>query len=267
MLLSALVAPNASAGESKPLWEFGFGLAPATFPDYRGSSEQQAYLLPLPYVVYRGDFLRADREGIRGRLIRGQAFEVDLSFDGAVPVSSDDDNARAGMDDLDPVFEFGPSINWVVHEGDGFRWQLRLPVRAGIATDFSRVEQVGWRFQPMLNLDLRDVMGGWNVGVNLGPQFATRDYHAYYYDVAADETTDDRPAYRAPAGYGGTGLLLSASRRFDNLWVGGFMRYENLNGARYEDSPLVETRHSVMGAIGVAWVFGQSQERVQIGQD
>lgn len=264
VLLIVLPSAGATATETKPLWEIGLGIAPTTFPDYRGSSRQQTYLLPLPYVVYRGDVFRADREGIRGLLVDRPRLSVDVSIDGAVPVSSDDDSARAGMDDLAPVFEGGPSVNWLLYRDERVRWRLRMPVRAGIAVDFEDIRHVGWRFQPMLSLDLREVLGGWDIGISAGPQFSTRAYQAYYYDVPTADATAERPAYRAPGGYGGAALTLSASRRFDSLWAGAFVRYQNLDGARFQDSPLVETRHAVMAGAGIAWILGRSERQVPV---
>lgn len=263
-LLCVLPLATIAAAETKPLWEVGLGVAPTTFPDYRGSSRQQAYLLPLPYVVYRGDIFRADREGIRGLLVDWPLLSVDVSIDGAVPVSSDHDSARAGMEDLAPVFEAGPSVNWLLHQGEHTRWRIRMPVRAGIATDFDRVRHVGWRVQPMLSVNLREVLGGWDIGISAGPQFSSRPYQAYYYDVSAADATGDRPAYRAPGGFGGAALTLSASRRFERLWAGAFVRYQNLEGARFQDSPLVETRHAVMAGAGIAWIVGRSRRQVRV---
>lgn len=60
ILLVCLVAlTQAALAEQKPLWELGFGLAPITFPNYRGSDEQSAYVLPLPYFIFRGDRFKA----------------------------------------------------------------------------------------------------------------------------------------------------------------------------------------------------------------
>ncbi|MDN3517114.1 MipA/OmpV family protein [Aquisalimonas lutea] len=264
VLLALLPWTAPGAGETKPLWEIGFGVAPTTFPDYIGSSRQQTYLLPLPYVVYRGDVFRADREGLRGLLVDRPRLSVDVSLDGAVPVSSDDDSARAGMDDLAPVFEAGPSVNWLLYQDGPVRWRIRMPVRAGIAVDSDGIRHVGWRVQPMLSLDLRDVLGGWDIGISAGPRFSSRAYQAYYYDVPAADATDERPAYRAPGGYGGAVLTLSASRRFDSLWAGAFVRYQNLAGARFRDSPLVETRHAVMAGAGIAWILGRSERQVPV---
>ena len=67
MLLQALsLIPLCSHAREAPLWEAGAGMAVIDFPDYRGSDERHTYVLPVPYVVYRGEFLKVDRENIRG---------------------------------------------------------------------------------------------------------------------------------------------------------------------------------------------------------
>ena len=107
-LLLAALAPSARA-EPKPKWELGAGATVLRLPDYRGSDESRGYVYPLPYFVYRGEFLRLDREGLRGVLIESDRVEFDLSLFGSLPVDSSKNLARAGMPDLDPVLEIGPS--------------------------------------------------------------------------------------------------------------------------------------------------------------
>ena len=262
--LAALLAMQASAADAEqPLWELGMGVFPNSFPNYRGAEDQQYYLLPLPYVVYRGDILRVDREGIRARLFDSDRVQINLSLNGAIPVESDSEGARRGMPDLDPTFEIGPSLNVrLANPSPQQQLHLRLPVRAVVATDFAAAEQVGWLFHPQINLDSSGVAGGWNVGLTLGPLFATRDYHAYYYDVKPEFATATRPVYRAASGYSCTAAVLGVSRRYDRLWLGGFVRYDYLAGAEFDDSPLVETDHSAMAGLAVAWIFAKSPEMV-----
>ena len=62
-------APGSTAAPAGPLWELGIGAAAVRLPDYRGSDQAHSYLLPLPYVVYRGKILRADRDGARALLL------------------------------------------------------------------------------------------------------------------------------------------------------------------------------------------------------
>ena len=257
--LAVLLAfiPTAYA-DGPPLWEAGLGVAPLVFPDYRGSSKYRAHVLPLPYVIYRGDILRIDRQGVRGRLFETPRLRLEMSADGAVPVISDDNPRRRGMPDLDPIFELGPSLNVFLHQGELVRTRLRLPARAVMATDFRSVQHVGWKAHPQISLDIPAAVQGWNLGLSVGPLFGDRRYHGYYYGVSPTHATPSRPAYQASGGYSGAAVLLSTSRRFNRTWFGAFLRYDNLDGAVFLDSPLVETRHAVMAGMAVTWVFKQS---------
>lgn len=262
-LLLAGACREASA-EQRPLWEFGLGVAPITFPDYRGSDEQSGYALPLPYLIYRGERLKVDEDGPRGILFDTERAELDLSLNAAIPVDSDDNDARAGMEDLDPTIEIGPVLKLHLTEKNA-SWRLRLdlPLRAVIATDFSSVEHVGYLLHPQLWLDTPGI-AGWGVSMGVGPIFADRRYHDYYYGVSPQFATAVRPAYDPDAGYSGASLLAGTGRRFKNIWVGAFLRYDNLSGATFEDSPLVETQHFFAAGLAIAWIFARSSERVSV---
>jgi outer membrane protein len=260
LLAGSIASP---CGSAEPLWEAGVGLAGLSMPDYRGSDERRHYLLPFPYVIYRGDFIRIDREGITGRLFSSARVTLDLSADAGVPVKSDKNSARQGMTDLDPTFELGPLLKLCLDspcQGDE-QLSLHLPLRAVIATDFTHMESAGWVANPHLNYDNpRLLPDGWKFSVAAGPIFATRAYHAYYYDVPLSQATALRPAYAASGGYSGWRTLLTTSRRFDRFWIGAFARYDSLSGAVFKDSPLRRTSHAFMAGIGVAWVLGQSEQ-------
>jgi len=263
VLALSIVSVAAPAAE-KPLWELGLGVAPVTFPAYRGADEQRSFTFPIPYIVYRGDRLRVDRGGARGMLWDSENVEVDLSFDGAIPVDSTDDGPRAGMEELDPIVEVGPSLKIRLADTDSGRLEFRLPVRAAIGIGGGSTHHEGWKVHPMLSYNAPGLVDGWDVGFNLGPKFASRDFHAYYYDVEAADVTRDRPAYRADAGYSGMSMLVSASRRFDRFWVGSFLRYDNLKGATFDDSPLVETDHAISAGVAISWILWRSDETVHV---
>ena len=241
-----------------PLWEAGLGVAPISFPDYRGSDRQQTYAFPLPYFVYRGDILRVDRDGLRGVILEQSRFELNLSASGSIPVRSDADGARAGMPDLDPIFELGISMNWEAMANDDIRVRLRLPVRAALASDLRSLNHVGWRAEPMINIETVEHPEQWALSFSTGPVIADRHYHAYFYSVPAEFATETRPEYNAPGGFSGWMAVATASRRFARTWVGAFFRYDNLTGASFENSPLVETRESFAAGLGIAWILGQS---------
>lgn len=263
-LLVLLPAGEGGAGENThlPLWEAGLGAAPLAIPSYRGSNSRDYYLAPMPYLVYRGDFLRLDREGLRGLLYDSPRVQVDISGDGALPASSDADTPRAGMPDIDPVGEIGPSLNYLLYERGHVRVRLRLPVRAVFASDLTYVDDHGWKVHPNINVKAADVWRGWNMGLTLGPIFADSRYHAYYYAVDPVYATPVRPAWKAGGGYSGTALMLTAARRFEKIWIGAFVRYDNLAEAAFVDSPLVETRHALVVGMAVARVFWQSDRTV-----
>ncbi len=251
------------AGVQRPLWELGVGVAGLSLPDYRGSDERRTYLLPLPYIVYRGTWLKADRDGARALLFDSERVKVDVSAAGSTPTRSEDNAARDGMPDLKGTVELGPNLNITLARSRQARWKLdlRLPLRAGFSIERSP-KFVGTTFEPNLNLDIGGVAGGWNVGLLTGPVFADRLQNAYFYGVDAAYATASRPAYQAHGGYGGWRALAAGSRRFGNAWVGAFLRYDHLRGATFDDSPLVRRQSALTFGFGVSWVLATSAERV-----
>jgi len=249
--------PGAARAEQLPLWEAGIGLAVIDFPDYPGADERTTY-------AYRGDKLKVGREGIRGLFFESDKVELDFSANAAIPVKSSNNQARQGMPDLDPTFQFGPTLNFTLQRGEQSKLQIRLPIRGVIATDFTHAQGAGFVFEPQLVLDLNKLAlaSGWRFGIAAGPLFADRRYNAYYYSVDPQFATPQRPAYQAPAGFAGTQLLLSTSRRYRDWWFGAFVRYQSLNGAVFRDSPLVKQRDALAGGIGFAWVFAHSSSLV-----
>lgn len=264
----ALWAP-VSHGEEKPLWEFGMGVGAIAFPDYRGSDETQLYPVPVPYFVYRGEFLKADRDGVRGQLFDRRYAELSISVNGTIPVNSEDNAARRGMPDLKPTFELGPSLE--LHLWQSAESQVKLdvvmPVRVPITIE-SSPQSLQWTFAPRLNIDVANVgRTGWNFGTGVGPVFAADRFHDYYYSVPARFATPTRPEYHADGGYSGMHVLAALSKRYPKYWVGAFVRYDWLGDARFEDSPLVRTKNSIAGGFGIAWMIGESKRKVETEQD
>ena len=251
--------------EEKPLWEAGIGAGVLTFPDYRGADRRQTYVLPVPYFVYRGEFLKADRNGVRGIFFNSDRVDLNVSVSASAPVDSIDNPTRAGMPNLKPTFEIGPSLDitlWALR-ARGLKLDLRLPFRAGITLE-SNPQYIGWLFSPRLNLDIADAIGpGWNLGLLTGPLYGDRKQHRYFYSVAPEFATPDRPAYDARSGYGGMQFVAAVSKRFPSFWVGGFVRYDTLAGAVFDDSPLVKQKNYLAGGIAVSWILGESSRKVQ----
>ncbi len=250
-------------GTQRPLWELGLGVAGLRLPDYRGADQSRGYVLPLPYIVYRGTFLKADRDGARALLFDSQRVKVDVSVAASTPTRSRDNDARSGMPNLPGTFEIGPNLNVTLAHSIEQRWKLdlRLPLRAAVTLQRSP-GFVGSTFSPNLNLDLGGVGGGWNLGLLTGPLFADRKYHAHFYSVDAADATPQRPAYQAHGGYAGWQALAATSRRFGNMWVGGFLRYDTLRGAAFESSPLVRRTSALTLGVGLSWILATSSDLV-----
>lgn len=262
---AGLFGVTAHAADEKPLWEAGLGVATVSFPAYRGSDQRSQFVLPSPYFVYRGEFLKADREGMRAELFESDQLELTVSGALSPPASSDDILVRANMPDLDANIEFGPQLNvklWQAEHG-ARQLKLLLPLRAAFTLN-SHPKSIGWVFHPKLNLDVGSLpaLPGWNIGLQAGALFGDRRQHQYFYGVDVPYATADRPAYEARGGFAGTQYLVGVSKRYDKHWVGAFVRYDNLSGASFANSPLVRTRNYVAAGVAISWILGESSTRV-----
>ncbi len=264
LLISALLAATAQAKE-EPLLEFGLGAGAIAFQDYRGSDTTHAYPLPVPYLVYRGDFLKADRDGVRGTLFNQDWVELNLSGNATTPVKND--RERSGMPDLQSTVELGPSLNLHLlrSEDSHVKFDLRMPLRAAITVE-SPPKYIGFTFTPQFALDVVDPLGarGWNAGVLAGPLFADRRYHDYFYSVAPRYALVSRPQYQATGGYAGTAAITALSKRFAKYWVGAYVRYDTLSGAAFADSPLVRRSSYWSAGVGFAWMIHTSTKMVDL---
>lgn len=261
------VTASALADEEKPLWELGAGVAAMTFPAYRGSDETNNFVLPVPFFTYHGDFFKADRHGIRGSFFDTDRLDFTVSLALSPPASSDDIKARSGMPDLDATFEIGPQMDitfWRSENRARFL-KLLLPMRAAFTLE-GPPKDIGWVLHPKLNLDITDLPGlqGWNLGLLAGPLFGDQRQHQYFYGVAPRYATATRPAYEADGGYAGMQYLAAVTKRFPKFWVGAFIRYDNLAGAVFDDSPLVRQKDYFAAGLALSWVFAESSTRVMV---
>jgi MipA family protein len=266
-LASAVVLAGAgteSRADQKPLWEAGLGVGVVAFNDYRGADTTHVYPLPVPYFVYRGTLLKSDSEGLRGKFFTRTWIEFTLSVNGTTPVRNS--SAREGMPDLKSTLELGAAIN--VHawrsSDERVKLDLRLPVRGAITLQ-APPQFIGGFFAPNVNLDIAQIKGaqGWKLGMLAGPLFATRRYNDYFYSVAPQYATAQRPEYEAHGGYAGAQTLISLTRRYPKYWIGGFLRHDFLDGASFIDSPLVKTHSYWSGGIAIAWIIGQSARTLE----
>jgi outer membrane protein len=262
-LFALLGSTVARAQVELPRWEFGLSTVGLYTPDYRGADEMRARAFLVPYVVYRGEYLRADRDGVRADLLRTERVRLTFSGGLGLPVDSDDNEARRGMPDVDWVVELGPALNVnLAAWNDGLTsLDLRLPVRAAFALD-SGFEYIGAIASPNLRVTQR-TQHGVTYRVSTGPTFATADYHRFYYGVAPEFATATRPAFRPGAGYSGWDFGVNAVRFTGNWRLFAFAGADILNGATFEDSPLIRKTANWSVGFGAAYVFLRSSVTVR----
>ena len=271
LLAGALSATAAFAEETeqapKPLWEAGLFGGVAYVPDYPAAGQNHTHLLPLPYLVYRGDILRIGDKGIvRGRFLESDRIEFDVSVNGSFPIESDDNNARDGMDDLDYLFEVGPRLRITLAKAP--KWakiNLELPVRAVFSTDLSNVEYQGAVFHPKLAYERENLLGpDSRLKIGIGPIFASSGLQEYFYEVKQKFARPGRPAFEADAGYLGTELQISLFTPItDQFKLVGVVRGGYYKGAANEDSPLYREDWTLGGGFAVIWSFLQSDDRAR----
>lgn len=253
LLLLGMIMP--ASAQDLPLWEAGVGVGGIHLPLYRGAADERAYLLPYPYLVYRGERLRIDDNQVRGRLLRSDAVQLDLSLAGGVPVPNNGDGARAGMPSLDPTAEIGPALKLQLAPAI---W-LELPLRAAFSIGGGSMRHQGWIAAPSLNYrGLRLNHGLWKLNASIGPIFADQAYHAYFYEVPGRYATANRSVYPADGGYGGLRISLNLQRQFEHVWLGAFARWDSLHEATFNDSPLVERDSYHIVGLAATWVLSRS---------
>jgi hypothetical protein len=271
-ILLGLVPASATLAEGLPRWELGFGGGAIRIPDYRGAGEAGVYPYPFVMPIYRGRRFQADEEGIRGLLGKLPRLRLDLSFFGNVPVRGNS-GARSGMDDLDPILEIGPMLRYKPWATADARQSIIIdaPIRAALAIG-SGIDAVGYSVTPRVSYR-REVkpfaglsFGGsrpWRWSLSGEALWGSRGLHRYYYQVDPRDATATRPAYDAQAGFGGTRLRTSLYRRDPDKLISFYLLYDNLRGAVFEDSPLVEQRDGFTIGFVVTWFLLQSADRVE----
>jgi hypothetical protein len=184
-------------------------------------------------------------------------------------VDSKDNRARAGMPDLKPSIELGPSLLLTLWRSEDRRVKLdaRFPLRGAMSIE-SSPRFIGTQFFPHFAVDIHDPAGlhGWNLGMLAGPVYTDARYNRYFYAVAPAYATATRPAYTPGTGYAGMQFLVAVSKRYPKFWVGGFARYDTLRGAAFESSPLVTSKRYAAAGLGVSWIIGESAQRVPVAE-
>ena len=245
-----------------PLWEAGVGAAVFSTPAYPGSSDRSNRGLVLPFLLYRGKVLRADQEGVGARLLDTDKVEFDVGFAAALPAHSNDVEARRGMPDLGTLVEFGPRVKYKFADlGGAGRLRFELPARAVIEAR-GGLRRQGWTTEPRFVWERRADAGRWTMEAQVGAVFGDRRIHGYFFDVAPQYATADRPAYRADSGLMLVRTGLGGTVRVNpDVRVFAFVRLDSYAGSANRDSPLFRKDVGASAGVGLAWTLARSARR------
>jgi outer membrane scaffolding protein for murein synthesis (MipA/OmpV family) len=261
-----------SSEEGKPLWEFGFVNVSARLPHYRGSDEYRWYILPLPYLIYRGEFIQSDREGVKGVFYKSKYLETNISLFGNPPVEGNNE-AREGMPDLDALFEMGPALKWFFMGRDPKNTlYLRLAIRMACSIGFDDGMDIAYQgLHGGVNLiyNNRSLFKNHmlSFGLNAGIDFTDSELNSYFYDVQRQYVRPGREFYESNGGYAGFFLAATLQKRLtENLSLGFYSRWENISGAVFEDSPLVRAKNNFVVGSAIIWKIAVSKKRVKLNK-
>jgi outer membrane scaffolding protein for murein synthesis (MipA/OmpV family) len=254
------LALSASAADKQPLplWEAGVGAGWLSTPAYPGANTQSERALVLPFLIYRGEILRSDQQGIGARLLRSDAAEFDIGFAASLPAHSTDVATRRGMPDLGTLVEFGPRLKLKLADvSPDERMRLELPLRAVIEVR-GGLRRQGWTLEPRLVYEHREE-DAWTWEAQLGVLLGDERINRYFYEVRPEFATPTRPGYGAQSGLMLVRTGVFAYRKLDPDWrVFGFLRYETYAGAANRNSPLMKKPTGASVGIGLAWTLARS---------
>jgi outer membrane protein len=248
-------------GSPQPLWELGAGGFGTSQQAYPGSSEHVNRGLLFPFLVYRGEYFRADREGASLVALKTPKLELDVGVAGAFGSSSSNIEARRGMPDLGTLVEFGPRLKWNLGAGPA-NGRLRADFALRGVFDLSDgLRNKGVSFEPRLVYE--NTAGAWRYTTSAGLIAGNSRLADTFYGVAPVYAVAGRPAYRAESGLITWRLGATVSRRLTpSIRLFGFARLDSLAGAANNASPLVQKRSGGTLGVGLVYTWAQSETMV-----
>jgi len=250
-----LIATFCTFGLTASELDLGIGVGTMYYPDYLGSDQSNLMFIPYPYISYKNENIEIDGNGLDAELFDIDNLSMRLSISGSVPVKSS--GVRKGMHDLDPSIEIGPALVYSLYEKNGLSLKIDMPIRAVISSDFKGLDYRGYIYDPKLSIEY-DTSDGYNFQLHTGGVFADSRYHNYIYGVKLKNTTKDRNYYKTDSGYSGYKTSMGIEKKFENLWLGAFVRHYSLTGSIFGSSPLAVKNSAVYGGLFVAYLFDKS---------
>lgn len=265
-ILFSLCLSTSSSAQSNTLiqkkekFEWGAGTLSFKGAHYRGSDQSREWFIPLPYFTYTSENIEAEPSFIRGTFYKNEWMALKLSLLAGLNIESEDNKARQGMPSLDYTFEAGPMVifNLWESEDQDFSLTFEAPLRMVHTTDLTYVKDIGFFSVPYLSFKglPRSSLFDWGFELSVAYMWGSKKYHEFFYGVAPQFATSNRPTYQAEAGYSGTQFTLILNKRFRDFVIVPFVRFDTLNGVAFRGSPLFKRDSYTVGGLAFFWLFG-----------
>lgn len=241
------------SANAKDNFVYGLGMSVLSTPSYIGSEKQNLTILPFPYIEYTGKYLSIDRDRIYNEFYNTEKMKLELSVRGMLPAKSED-TARDGMPDLDALVEIGPKLSYNIFTKNNSKINFEIPIRAAFSLGNELFEYQGY----FSSLDLKYenyIFEYFKINFVTGLGFSDKRINNYYYEVDSKYVNINRDEYHSKSGYSDFHNTFSITRKESSFWYGAFIKHYYLDGAVYEDSPLVETKNSTFSGLAFSYLF------------
>ena len=252
-IVSVLISITLSFLKAEEKSVYGLGISALSAPSYIGSNKQNLFIVPFPYIEYRGKYFSVDKDKIYNEFYNTEKIKIEISLRGMLPVDSKN-TARDGMPDLDAIVEIGPKIIYNLFSKDDMKIDFELPIRANFSLGDNLFDYQGY----FSSFDLKyenSIFGNYKINFISGLGYSNKKINNYYYEVESKYINENRTEYEASSGYSDFHNSFSITKKDESFWYGGFIKHYYIDGAVYEDSPLVETHNALFSGVAFSYLF------------
>ena len=254
--------------KNKPIYEFGAGVIGLTLPNYPGAGDSTLRIIPFPWIIYRGDILKADEEGNRLQFFKNDTVELGLSGGFNFPIESKENKARKGMPDTRSLVGVGPGLIFRLKpKSKTSRLTFGLGVRGNFATsgDLFLREQ-GAIIEPNIRYWVKpNLESSVTFFSSISASFSDQKYSEFFYEVPKKYENETRKEYKAKSGLvdiaTSIGFSLDITKKV-SMFSGAY--YSNLTLAANKHSPLIVNQHNIGYIFGTAWMFYEQHKPIKI---
>lgn len=235
LILAPIAAPVAAVAQDR-VFSADVGLGVSVAPTYPGSDDVEA----APWVLWRNAGFSRPGENA----VRAQGFSISPSFGVVGERSVDDDDALAGLEEIDRAFELGARASYTAGAMTGY-----ASLRKGFGGHEGLTGEAGVKYRT----DASDRLSLWS-GLEVG--YGDGDYNQTYFGVTdAEAVTSSFGAYDLGGGINKVSAKLEARYSLnDNTAILGEVEYGRIVGDA-ADSPLVQDRDQPAVRLGIVRNF------------